>query len=131
MRPIHLVFPCLFFRILPFINASLDALLMAGLAASGALAVIRQRVFYRQSLQSRQRSSFHSVDADAEMGGTDDSCLRWNGTLGVGLPIVDPLAPVLDSNESQHKSFGTLRGAPYLGAEDDLGGATSVYVLHL
>ena len=70
-------------------------------------------------------ASFHSADADAEMGGTGDSSLRWNGPLGVGLPIVDTLAPIFDSNESQHMSFGSPRGGPYLGAEDDLGGATS------
>ena len=70
-------------------------------------------------------ASFYSADADAEMGGTGDDSLGWDGPLGVGLPIVDPLAPVLDSNESQNESFGAPRGAPYLGTEADLGGATS------
>ncbi|CAI5729583.1 unnamed protein product [Peronospora effusa] len=63
------------------------------------------------------------ADADAEIRAADDS-LGWDGPLGVGLPIVDPLAPVLDSDESPNESFGAPRGASYLGADVASDGAT-------
>ncbi|CAI5734404.1 unnamed protein product, partial [Peronospora destructor] len=69
-------------------------------------------------------ASFYSAGAVAETGAAD-GFLGRDDPLGVGLPMVDPPAPVLDSDEPNQESSGAPRAAPYLGACGDWGGATS------
>ena len=66
-------------------------------------------------------ASFYSAGTD-EIGLSDPGSPGWDESEGVGLSIVDPLAPVLDSTESD---LGAVRAVPFLGTCGELDGATS------